>query len=687
MYKRTRKHSALLLFLAPVIAIGSSALVAGTAASAGATVKKVASPTINICEVAPGAFRFALNGTAVSFRGSCGKFTAKIGLNHVTEVSAPAIYRSLSSISVSPLAAEVSSSLRTDTVSVRLLAGRSATVKFANEKLVVVVPSPTPVTPPPSSPSPSSPPPSSPPPGNPGPGSPPVSNPVSTGTTGYIEVCKTALDPMVEGPFSFTIAEGTTTIGTYTLTLVPPGTTYTEDAPQVCTSPIQVPAGTVTVTEGLEGPGYALYAVEAAPTAALGTYNLTTQTANFTVTAGLETTANFVNETVLNSIKVCKVLVNNLGVLAGTTFDYNVAWVFSPPNGATPISGNTTVWVAALAAPGEACSISEGIPAGSAVTVTETGSTPASYVSVSNVAIVPPQFNNGTTSTSTDALLTVPPVTEGFADAVFTNDPMGYVEVCKYFDGGISGILDASLSDLYNKYNSATFTVNGGAPFTVQGGHCSGPIEVPAGTATVSEASLANFYLDNVTASSVVSLPLSELQSLPSADPAVVTVPYGSVGNETTVKFYDTVDPTQWKICLQETSPDANLGGLTATFGLEFASPLVADDATEYGIPGLGLEILPDTTLDPTAATGLYCTDQFNGPPVVDPWGDPYNLTISQLTASGVSETATVTSIVYQGNGSAGSPTLGIPPEDGITVTAGAGVNVVTFTDGRTGPS
>ena len=309
---------------------------------------------------------------------------------------------------------------------------------------------------------------------------------------------------------------------------------------------------------------------------------------------------------------------------------------------------------------------------------------------MSNVAIVPSLFNNGTTDTSTDALLTVPPVADGFADAVFTNDPMGYVEVCKQFDASIPGLSNpdvAFLSGEYNEYNSATFTVNGGASFTVQGGHCSGPIEVPAGTATISEASLANFYLEDVTAISVVGLPGSELQSLPSADPAIVTVPYGSVGNETTVKFYDAVDPTQWKICLQESSADANLGGLTATFGGEFASAVVADDATEYTAPGLSLTIPVDTTADPNAATGLYCTEQFNGPPVVDPLGNPYNLTIVQETAAGVSGTVTVTGIVYQGNGSVvGTPTLGVPPADGITVTAGAGVNVVTFTDGRTPP-
>ena len=108
MHKKTRKHSALLLLMAPVIAIGSSALVAGTAGATGATAKKVASPTINICESVPGAFRFAINANVVSLRASCGSFKAKVGVNLVSEVSAPALYRSLSSISVNPAAAQLS---------------------------------------------------------------------------------------------------------------------------------------------------------------------------------------------------------------------------------------------------------------------------------------------------------------------------------------------------------------------------------------------------------------------------------------------------------------------------------------------------------------------------------------------------------------------------------------------------
>ena len=171
-----------------------------------------------------------------------------------------------------------------------------------------------PVSPPPSNPAPVSPPPSSPAPS--GPSSPPVTNPQpTTGTgagTGYIEVCKNATSDWVEGSFPFTITSGTTLIGTYSV------------AVGSCTGAIAVPAGTVTVTEAAEGQGYSLEEVLAAPSGNLGTVDLTAQTASFIVAPDLETTADFVNTTNLNWIKVCKTLSNNEGNLAGQTFDFNV---------------------------------------------------------------------------------------------------------------------------------------------------------------------------------------------------------------------------------------------------------------------------------------------------------------------------------------------------------------------------
>jgi hypothetical protein len=593
-------------------------------------------------------------------------FTAKIGINHVSEVRAPALYRTLSSIAVSPASAKVSSSLKTETVTLRLAAGKSATVRFANSKLVVVLPKPSPVTPPPTNGSPSSPPPSGPPVVN--------SDPAAPGS-GYIEVCKTAVDPMVEGTFQFTITAGGTSIASPTLTPV-----YGRNSNEACTGPIPAPAGTVTVSEATYGPGYWLAGVTASPTGALGTVDLATQTANLTVTAGLETTADFADATQLSTIKVCKVLANNLGSLAGSTFNYSVGWVFTPPVALYPpvpsYSGSTSVSVVAVAAAaapsGEACSIvPAAIPAGSVVTVNELAGDPnrGPFVTVSNVSIVPSTFDAATSATpATEAVLTVPPVmpvADGYADAVFTNLPMGFIEVCKNFDP----------RRWNNPDNVATFTVNGGAPFTVQGGNCSAPIEVPAGagTATVDETIGANYYLENISASAVVlgQGPTNELVTAPTVNPAVVNVPYGNVGNETVVTYLNGVDPTSFKICAVE---PANTSSQTVSFNWSYTSDPrdLALDPNVYQQPSF------DLTIPASDPGGVVCSTVIDGPPLVDPWGDPYVLTFTETSIT--DPTATVTGISYLGNGWAGSPILGLPGS--ISITLGLGTNVVTFTNG-----
>jgi hypothetical protein len=684
--------------MAPVIAIGSSALVAGTAASAGATAKKLANPTVKISVSAPGAFRFTLNGIAVSFKGSYGVFKAKIGVNHVTEISAPPLYRSLSAIAVSPASAEVSSSLTRETVAFRLAAGKSATILFKNTKLVVVVSTPAPV--PPINPGPSTPPPS-----GSGGGTPPVTNPDpgATGTTGYIEVCKTAGDKYVEGTFSFTITSDTTVDASPTLTL-PEGA-----GSQVCTGPITVPAGTVTVAEGSEAPAYSLSDVYAWPTDNLVSGSVTTTGANFTVTAGLETTAYFTNSTNMNSIKVCKDLANNMGSLAGTSFAYDVSWTFTPPTqnlAVATFTGGETDYVTAVANPGEACSVSGAIPVGSVVDVSEEGaviagaapSLTAPYVSVSGVLITPDTFNDG--STATEAILTVPPTTDGYADARFWNLPMGSIEVCKYFD--------PKWYD--NGKNSATFTVTDGtftSTFTLSpilgtdretiGDACSAPMAVPAGTATVQELNvpsvptvgMGDFYLEGISTVSAIDpggirLLNAAASGQPANNPASVSVPYGGAANTTEVDFVNAVDPTQFKICTLESASDDNLGGQTVDFSWSSIDTFagVADAAIEgYPLGGEGSVLLPVTSSgDPT---GVACTNTFYGPPAVDSHGDPYSVTITEESITGPPPAA-VTGITYSGAGWAGEPTLGVPPEDGITVEPGVGLNLVTFTNGAT---
>jgi hypothetical protein len=647
-----------LLLMAPVIAIGSTALVAGSAGTAGAAAKK-ASPTITICAAVPGAFRFAVNGVPVSFKAQCGVVKAKIGVNHVTEIAAPALYRTIASISVSPAAARVSSSLRTATANLKLAANQAATVRFVNSKLVVQVP--TLPTTPPSSPPVVNPPVGNAPPASPPPSSPPVSNPDPVSLpagSGYIEVCKSATDLWVQGSFPFTITQGTTSFGTYSV------------AVGSCTGAIPVPAGTVTVAEGAEGPGYALVSVTSAPVGTLGTVNLGTQTANFTVNAGYETTATFVNATQLNLIKVCKVLANDQGSLAGSIFTFNVSWTFSPATGAKAISNSGPVNVVAVPSTvlGGACTLVTnwplGIPVGSKVWVTENA---FPNVLLSGVSITPVTFDAGTTAT--EAVLTVPPAADGYADASFTNEPMGYVEVCKNF-----------YPSYYDATNTATFLVNGGTSVTIQGGTCSAPIQVPAGTATVSEGAVANFLLYSVSTESTsdpfgVRLltgggPTNTVNySAVPVNPASVTVPYGGVGNETVVTFGNVVDGTQFKICKQETSSDANLAGSTFNFTWSYGSRSGTDALTIGSV-----------------APGLVCSDLDLGPYVVNTLGIGIPITITELSTAIPAVEAT--SITYQGNGSVVStttlPVLVTGGTAGITITPGAGINVVTFTNGRT---
>ncbi len=178
---------------------------------------------------------------------------------------------------------------------------------------------------------------------------------------------------------------------------------------------------------------------------------------------------------------------------------------------------------------------------------------------MTNVAIFPAANNAG--SANGTAVFTVP--TDGsVASATFTNDPLGYIEVCKNF---YETPFWDSVS--YNGNNSAQFSVNGGPSFWVAGGACSAPIEVPAGTATVSEVIGSSFFLWNVSTLSATDVFGTRLLSGATVNPASVVVPYGGVGNETVVTFTNVVDPTQFKICKQETSADANLSGGTFYFG------------------------------------------------------------------------------------------------------------------------
>jgi hypothetical protein len=572
------------------------------------TAKSVA-PTLTVCKNVAGTFKFSVNGKALKLTAQCAAVKVAAGVTHVTETSAPASYKNLKSITVSPSKSLVSKSLKTATAALRLAANGAATIRFANIK----------------------------------------TDPQQAGGTGLIEVCKWASDIYVAGSFPFTITAGGATVGTYSV------------AVGACTGAISVPAGSVTVTEGIESPYY-VSAVTAQPSGNLASKNLAGQSATFNVAEGTDvmTTADFTNDTYLNQFKVCKILSNNQGNLAGQWFKFNVSWTFTPPTGAAPISNpGGVVSVQAVAAPGETCvqptAPWANVPVGSIVTVNE-----QAYpdTAVTDVYVVPAGDDAG--STATTAMLKEPAMGSGLAEAVFTNEPLGVVEVCKNF-----------FPPSYDATNSATFSVNGGPSITVQGGACSVPIYVPAGTATVTETIGSGFFLANVSTVSATDPFGTRLLSGNATNPALVTVPYGDVGNETVVTFTNAVYGTQFKICTQETSADANLAGQTVTFGWSYAG--------SWG-GSVKLIIAP---LSATNPQGEVCSGMILGPPSVNPDGSVTPVTVTEGSVSGA-DSVQVTGILYQGYGleTSVTPLPALPAS--VVFNPGAGINVVTFTNGRT---
>jgi hypothetical protein len=450
---------------------------------------------------------------------------------------------------------------------------------------------------------------------------------------GYLEICKTVGDSFVgAGPWNFTISgNGITPISQSVL------------AGQ-CSGDVPLLAGDYTVTESFSSPDY-VSSIKGDPTAPVST-NLANGSGVFAVSAGTPETATFTNKTLTSQVKVCKTLPDNEAdaPLSGTTFDFNVS----------DVVGTQTVPVIAPAIGQTACTIDPvSLPLGSQATITEQAQ---ANVAVTGVQVIPASANgSGTTSTSADVI-----VVPGIASASFTNEALGYVEVCKT-------AADASTSGV-----TFNFSVNGGSSFPVVAGQCSAPFQVPAGTATVQELETnPNFYLQSVTAEGYPEG--NALISGPTSNGTVtVAVPFGGVGNETVVTYTDAVQKGQFKICTQESSPDANLAGQSFTYN--------------YSVTDDGVTPSGSVTLTEPASPGITCSGLITGVPVVNPLADGGG--VPQVTITSVAPTVTdvnVTGITYGGNGKVlSSPSLPSAFPATQIYSIGAGANVSTFTNGRT---
>ncbi|MFN2608995.1 MAG: hypothetical protein ABR511_14075 [Acidimicrobiales bacterium] len=174
--------------------------------------------------------------------------------------------------------------------------------------------------------------------------------------TGYLEVCKAAAGPGVTGAFDFQV-------GGHTVS-VPVG---------ACSAPIQLPAGTATVTEA-GASGMVVTAIGTVPAARLVSRDLAGRAATVAIAQGdvsTQTVVTFTNAYEIGQLKVCKVA--GAGVAQGTNFSFMV--------------GDHAVTVPAGPDPGGFCGLAGSFPAGTTVTVTELA-TAATHVS--SISVVPP---------------------------------------------------------------------------------------------------------------------------------------------------------------------------------------------------------------------------------------------------------------------------------------------------------
>ncbi len=452
--------------------------------------------------------------------------------------------------------------------------------------------------------------------------------PVVNQPPGYLEVCKNAGDSYVgAGPWTFTITDaGGAVVGVEHVL-----------AGQ-CSGDLSLPPGQYGVAETFSSPDYVSSISALNPNNLLGV-NVANGTGTFSVSANSTTTAVFVNDVQTGYVKVCKTLTATSGALTGTTFNFNVS----------DAAGTQVVSVVA-SAPGEtACSPDyTPLPVGSVATITEQS---VPNVAVSGVQVIPAIADAG--STNTTAKVTVG---TSLNSATFTNQALGYVEVCKNAgDSSVAGTFD--------------FSVNGGPAIPVAVGQCSQAIQVPAGTATVSELqSNPNYYLANVSTQSVTDPTGSRLQSGSTNPNATVLVPYGGVGNETLVTFTNATLSSAFKVCTAQTSPDANLAGQSFTYDYSY---------TVNGVTTNGSVSLTVPT------TGSQCSGILGTVPVINANGTPVDVSITAEVPTAIS--VDLAGFSYQGTGSVvSSPALPAAFPATATIALGTGMNVTTFVNGAT---
>ncbi|MDE3203660.1 MAG: hypothetical protein KGQ66_05495 [Acidobacteriota bacterium] len=370
--------------------------------------------------------------------------------------------------------------------------------------------------------------------------------PTPPSTTGYIEVCKNAGDPYVDGhTFMFSVVGSGANA---TVPVTAPG----------CSQQIAVPNagsnGSVTVTEQ----EYAPFAVQSITGAKVVSANPVNASAVVAVTAGdpsTESIVTFTNKTNDGLFKVCKIA--GPGIAAGAPYTFSVN------------SGDSLLTV-----PAGQCSPLQTAPLGSKVNVQEVG-LPAN-VGLTSVSVAPVSNDLGS-SVSAGANFTVG---SGVTEADFTNTAFGSLKICKVAD------------DPYTVGHTFSFSTSSGGTYSLTpsgwgsaGAACTSLIGLPVGNVTVTEGASSLFHSNGVwVVQGSSDTPLGSVSS------ATVSITQGGV---TELNFHNAVNYVPVELCLNN-SPILQSAGQNATvvwtvsgFKSVSYSPVMSPSCTD----GFALEV------------------------------------------------------------------------------------------------
>jgi hypothetical protein len=460
--------------------------------------------------------------------------------------------------------------------------------------------------------------------------------------TGYVEVCKaTPTGSGLTGTFGFALssalASGPNATATYKGTA-----SATVGA---CSSPIQVPAGSITATEN--GTNLYVTAITAdfngipannALTASSLPAGIGTATVTASANVSNQTDIYFTDDVVV--LKVCKAW-SGTGAVAGTTYPFTVTPGVNP-NGQGPVPA---AWTASLQvgqcsnpvayAPGTPVTVTEGITAGT---------------KVQGIA------NTGSLSTNTVTSTTVPPVTTTLLDLVnrSTTVTMG-------------NLIPSLGGTTYTNEGLVTFTNELADPGTLK-------VCKVAGTGTAPIGTMFNFVVTVPGTTPLVTYPVS----VPLGQCEYVLNPI--TGNPQTFPYNGTVNVT-------ETGSPSNIAtGISAVPSVvtELRGPTTEPTVTGTSLGVIGGASSANVTISENDVTEVTWADI--DPPVVTNPGDPGTGT---TTTNGGSADSSGNNSQSTSTGSTGIVTIGgvavaVPTSNAVTPSVKSSTTKVVLTKAQT---